>query len=72
MDTSTLHAILHAQINILLGEQRYAVHNHENLSHFLFVNKRCFLSILHHFYVDFNKICMDVTLGHDEELIRFW
>ena len=25
MDTSTLHAILHAQIDLLLGEQRYAV-----------------------------------------------
>ena len=23
-------------------------------------------------WVDFNYICMDVTLGHDEELIRFW
>ena len=22
--------------------------------------------------VDFNLICTDVTLGHDEELIRFW
>ena len=22
--------------------------------------------------VDFKCICMDVTLGHDEELIRFW
>ena len=21
---------------------------------------------------DFNQICMDITLGHDEELIRFW
>ena len=25
MDTSTLHAILHAQINLFLGEKRYAV-----------------------------------------------
>ena len=31
MDTSTLHAILHAQINLLLGEQRYAVNKYENL-----------------------------------------
>ena len=31
MDTSTLHAILHAQIDLLLGEQRDAVNNHENL-----------------------------------------
>ena len=23
-------------------------------------------------WVDFNQICMDITLGHDEELIRFW
>ena len=23
-------------------------------------------------WVDFNQTCMDVTLGHDEELIRFW
>ena len=53
MDTSTLHAILHAQIDILLGEQRDAVNNHENLWHFLFVNKRCFLAILHHLYVMF-------------------
>ena len=22
--------------------------------------------------VDLNYICMDVTLGHDEELVRFW
>ena len=29
MDTSTLHAILHAQIE-LLGEPRDAVNNHEN------------------------------------------
>ena len=21
---------------------------------------------------DFNLICKDITLGHDEELIRFW
>ena len=31
MGTSTLHAILHAQIDLLLGEQRDAVNNHENL-----------------------------------------
>ena len=31
MDTSTLHAILQAQIDLLLGEQRDAVNNHENL-----------------------------------------
>ena len=31
MDTGTLHAILHAQIDLLLGEQRDAVYNHENL-----------------------------------------
>ena len=31
MDTSTLHAILQAQIDFLLGEQRDAVNNHENL-----------------------------------------
>ena len=31
MDTSTLHAILHAQIDLFLGEQRDAVTNHENL-----------------------------------------
>ena len=31
MDTSTLHAILYAQIDLLLGEQRDAVNNHENL-----------------------------------------
>ena len=29
MDTSTLHSILHAQIDLLLGEQRDAVNNHE-------------------------------------------
>ena len=31
MDTSTLHPILHAQIDLLLGEQRDAINNHENL-----------------------------------------
>ena len=31
MDTSTLHAILHAQIDLLLGEQGDAVNNHGNL-----------------------------------------
>ena len=31
MDTSTLDAILHAQIDLLLEEQRDAVNNHENL-----------------------------------------
>ena len=31
MDTSTLDAILHAQIDLRLGEQRDAVNNHENL-----------------------------------------
>ena len=28
--SSTLHAILYAQIDLLLGEQRYAVNNHKN------------------------------------------
>ena len=23
-------------------------------------------------FADFDQICMDITLGHDEELIRFW
>ena len=30
MDSSTLHTILHAQIDLLLGKQRDAVNNHEN------------------------------------------
>ena len=32
MDTNTFHAILQAQNDLLLGEQRYAVNNHENYS----------------------------------------
>ena len=43
MDTSTLHAILHAQINLLLGEQRDAVNNHENLT-FPLCKQKVFLS----------------------------
>ena len=58
MDTSTLHAILHAQIDLLLGEQRDAVNNHENLWHFLFVNNRCFLSTLYHMCISFLLICI--------------
>ena len=29
-------------------------------------------TISHDWLTDFNQICMDITLGHDEELIRFW
>ena len=36
------------------------------------VTVRVTLSYLMNRWVDFNEICMDVTLGHNEELIRFW
>ena len=45
-DTNTFHAILHAKIDLPLGEQRYAKNNHENSLRLLFVNKQCFLSRL--------------------------
>ena len=41
------HAFLHAQIDLLLWEQRYAKNNHGNLLFLLFVSKRCLLSRLH-------------------------
>ena len=52
MDTNTFHAILHAHI-YLLGEQRDAVNNHENLWHFIFVNNGCFSSTLYHMRISF-------------------
>ena len=30
MNTNTFHAILHAQISLLLGKQRYSKNNYEN------------------------------------------
>ena len=47
MDTNTFHTILHAQVDLPLGEQRYAKNNHENSLLVLFVNKWCLLSRLH-------------------------
>ena len=47
MATNTFQAILYAQIDLLLGEQRYAKNNHEYSLPLLFVNKRCFLSRLY-------------------------
>ena len=29
-------------------------------------------TISHELVGRFNQICMDITLGHDEELIKFW
>ena len=43
MDTSTLHAILHVQIDLLLGEQRDAVNNHGNFVTFPLCKQKVFL-----------------------------
>ena len=50
MYTNTFDTILHAQSVLPLGE-RYVANDHENSWLFLFVNRRCFLSISHHMYV---------------------
>ena len=57
------------------GQIVFGVGSHQRMPRHMHMRQRdTFLCAryLMNYWVDFNQICMDITLGQDEELTRFW